>query len=835
MGRTRIYGLDRDQVGRLLSLGTEGAGDEQGAGPQSTVAAPANLERPGAWIGRYKLLDILGEGGMGMVYLAEQEGPIRRQVALKVIKPGMDSKRVIARFEAERQALALLDHPNIAQVYDAGTTDSGRPYFVMEHIKGLPITDYCDRHKLTIDERLRLFQQVCHGVQHAHQKGIIHRDIKPSNILVLAAGDEAIPKIIDFGVAKAISQPLTERTLVTEDNHLLGTPEYMSPEQADMASEDIDTRSDIYSLGVLLYVLLAGILPYDSETFRQGGIEHIRKTIRETDPKTPSTRLTKLGEEAKTVAESRRTEVATLARCLRRELEWIPLKAMRKERAERYRSASELADEIENYLQGKPLIAGPPSTIYRLKKSVRRHKALVGGLAAVLAVCLIGTMVSVIFALGQARARAEADRQAKISQAVSDFLREDLLASVDPTKAKGRELTVRSFLDTASENLEGKFRNEPLVESSIRDTLGWTYRMLGEIKAAEPHLERALQIRQEQLGQEHPETLNSMGRLGWVYCDQGRYGQAERLWAKKLEISRRVLGDEHPITLVSMNDLGIAYTDLGRYDEAEQLFSKGFQTSRNVLGEQHESTFRLLGNLGQVYEEQGRYDEAEALYLKTRETQRRVWGDENPYTLAFMTFLARVYRQQGRYEESESLYLKTLKMQRRVLGEEHVYSLWSIEGLGRLYAGQGRYEQAEKALAEALEGLRKVRGKEHRDTVRCMNGLAELYTARRRFDEAKPLLTNALDIGRRTLGDDHPVTLESINDLGVLYIQQARHEDAERLLKEAFEGREAKLGREHPHTIKSLRQLVTLYGSWGKSEEAEKWRAKLPQREVGEE
>jgi non-specific serine/threonine protein kinase/serine/threonine-protein kinase len=376
MAKKRIFGLDPKKLDKLLSIGTEGldvedkksptAGEDSPAkkidAPNATASLGIFTEQPGGQIGRYKLLSVLGEGGMGIVYLAEQKHPIRRQVALKVIKPGMDSKRVIARFEAERQALALLDHPNIAHVHDAGTTENGRPYFVMEYVKGLSITDHCDRHKLTIEDRLNLFRQVCLAVHHAHQKGIIHRDIKPSNILISTQDDQILPKIIDFGVAKALAQPLTERTLVTEQGQLFGTPEYMSPEQADMANEDIDTRSDIYSLGVLLYVLLTGVLPFDSATFREGGIEHIRQVIRETDPKTPSTRLSSLGKEAQKVAQSRRTEVATLTRCLHKELEWIPLKAMRKERAERYRSASELADDIENYLNGAPLVAGPPSS-----------------------------------------------------------------------------------------------------------------------------------------------------------------------------------------------------------------------------------------------------------------------------------------------------------------------------------------------------------------------------------------------------------------------------------------------------------------------------------------
>jgi serine/threonine protein kinase len=632
---TSIFGAKPERLDRLVFEALDQPEPEEQASPTASLGAV--LEQLGGQIGRYKLLSVLGEGGMGIVYLAEQKHPIRRQVALKIIKPGMDSKRVIARFEAERQALALLDHPNIAHVYDAGTTEAGRPYFVMEYVKGLSITEHCDRHKLTIEDRLDLFRQVCHAVHHAHQKGIIHRDIKPSNILISTQDDQAVPKIIDFGVAKALAQPLTEITLVTEQGQLFGTPEYMSPEQADMTNEDIDTRSDIYSLGVLLYVLLTGVLPFDSATFREGGIEHIRQVIRETDPKTPSTCLSSLGEEAKKVAQSRRIEVAALAKCLHKELEWIPLKAMRKERSERYRSASEFADDIENYLKGAPLIAGPPSTVYRLKKFVRRNRALVTGVAAVLAVLVVGVVVSTLFAL-------RAQRQARISEAVSSFLRDDLLASVDPVKAQGRDVTIRSFLDTASESLNGKFNNEPLVEASIRRTLGWTYRNLGELKAAEPHLERALQIRQEHLGVEHPDTLTSMGRLAWLRLGQGRNKEAAELLEKALSTSRRVLGEEHGNTLSKVNTLGCAYNDLGRYDEAEQLYLKGIPATRRVLGEKNNLSLFMVGNLGQTYVAQGRYDEAERQLLDMLRLRDGFWDDEYVYNLRYKSFLARVYR-----------------------------------------------------------------------------------------------------------------------------------------------------------------------------------------------
>ncbi len=413
MSADSLFGTEPERLKKLAALGLEYPDVVEAN--EGNPSAGLFVEKPGDWIGPYKLLRKLGEGGMGIVYLAEQQRPIRRQVAVKVVKPGMDSKAVVARFEVEQHVLALMDHPHIARVHDAGLTASGRPFFVMEHVEGVPITEYCDKHKFTIEKRLKLFLDVCEAVQHAHQKGIIHRDIKPSNILVSTRDHQAVPKIIDFGIAKALAQPLTEQTLVTELGQLFGTPEYMSPEQADMANEDIDTRSDVYSLGVLLYVLLTGVLPFDSETLREGGVERIRQVIRETNPKTPSTRLINLGDEAHKVAEKRRTEAAALAKCLHRELEWIPLKAMRKERSERYRSASELADDIQNYLKGNPLLAGPESTVYLIKKFVKRKRAMVTGIAAILVVLITGIVISTVFAIGQARARAEAQRIAYAS------------------------------------------------------------------------------------------------------------------------------------------------------------------------------------------------------------------------------------------------------------------------------------------------------------------------------------------------------------------------------------------------------------------------------------
>jgi len=827
---TSIFGAKPENLDRLLRFALELPKEENQAAP--TASLDTLTERPGGRIDKYKLLRILGEGGMGIVYLAQQEEPVRRQVAVKVIKPGMDSKRVIARFEAEKQALALMQHPHIAGVYDAGLTLTGRPYFVMEYVKGIPITEYCDHHKLTIEERLGLFVQVCNAVQHAHQKGIIHRDIKPSNILVSVENDQAIPKIIDFGVAKATGKPLTERTLATEDTQLLGTPEYMSPEQADMAKEDIDTRSDIYSLGVLLYVLLTGVLLFDSDTLRTGGIEHIRKVIHETDPKTPSTRLTKLGDEARKVAEKRRTEVGILARRLHRELEWIPLKAMRKERLERYRSASELADDIENYLKGAPLIAGPPTSIYRLKKFMRRNAVLSAAVLIVAVTLLLGLAATTIMYLRAERALGREARARADAQSIVDFLTNDVLGSAK--QVNGRDATTIDLLDAAAAKLdEGVFQDQPLTELLVRYRLGNLTKDIGYSKKAIPYLERVRQIYVEHGA---PPPLSSgliMNYLALAYLRSGERETAESLFQMIIEDKEKrdaIYTNLYPWVKFKFAEICRMQA---RYDESERILLEMMDPQfRKGQGIPTRYMARCMCDLAETYRAQGRYDESVKMYIEAQDVIERDDVDVTTFSPSPSMGLARLYMDLGRYQEAEELYRGEIeRVPRERPGKDHVDTIAAMNDLAVVLTRQEDFDEAEHLFKEVWKVRKEKWYDDHPDTLTTINDFGVLRREQQRYDEAESMLRQALEGRKSKLGKKHHACFESMHELAVLYKEQAQYEKAEPLLLEALEGRRLKLGDEHPHTLKSWHNLIELYESWGKPEKAAQWRNRLPPME----
>jgi serine/threonine protein kinase/Tfp pilus assembly protein PilF len=770
----------------------------------------------------YRIVGLLGSGGMGEVWLAEQTEPVRRQVALKLVKAGMNSRDVMVRFESERQALALMDHPAIAKVFDAGATPTGIPYFAMEYVAGVPITTYCDNHRLSTRERLDLFMRVCEGVQHAHQKAIIHRDLKPSNILITEVNDKAAPKIIDFGVAKALNQRLTADTMFTRVGALVGTPEYMSPEQANSSSEDIDTRTDVYSLGVIFYELLVGAPPLD---LRKVAFDELLRKLREDEPAKPSAKIRAQDHAASTeLARQRHTEPLALFRQIRGDLDSIALKALEKDRSRRYDSPSDFAADIGRYLRNEAVLAVPPSAAYRARKFARRYRgALVTGCAFAL-VLIAAAAISI-------RQSIRANGEAAEARAVTDFFQNDVLAQASAAKQSGPtakpdpHLEVRTALDRAAARIAGKFNRQPEVEAAIRATIGQTYMELGIYPEARAQLERALDLHRRTLGAENPKTLKDLARLGQIARLQGRYPEAETLFERALKIQSKVLGSEHPDTLDSLHNLGTVLYLQGKYAQAEARLGQVLEIRRRVLGPEHADTVRTMGNLALVYGEQGKYAQTEALDSRILEIERRTLGSEHPDTLRGLTNLATVYVSERKSAPAEALYSEALEIQRRVLGSAHPDTLITMIGLAGVYTDLSKYAQAEALYNEALEIQRRVFGYEHPTTLVCMNNLAEFYTEMGRYAQAEALYSETLEIRRRVLGPLHPYTLGVANSLARAYAAHGNYAQAETLFSQTLETRRRVLGSEDSGTLNTLSDFASMYQRQGKYDLAERYAA----------
>ncbi len=832
-------------------------------------------------IGHFRILRRIGEGGMGVVFEAEQDAP-RRVVALKVVNAGVATESILRRFEHEAHFLARLQHPGIAHVFEAGTYDSGRgpqPWFAMELVHGQPLNKYAAAKNLDLRARLALIARICQAVHHAHQKGVIHRDLKPDNILITEDGQ---PKILDFGVARATDSDIQVTTIQTDIGQLIGTVPYMSPEQAGGNPDDLDTRSDVYALGVITYELLAGRLPYD---LRRQMVHEAIRIIREEEP----------------------TRLSSINRTLRGDVEIIIGKALEKEKDRRYQSANDLATDIERYLNDEPIEARPPSATYQFRKFARRNKALVSGVAAVFVVLVAALVVVSAMYLRAEEARAETLLERDRLELVAEFQAAQL-SQVDPammgagilrsvldkrrTILEGRgskheaiqatlvemesSLAGINFTNVALEALdeyiferalaaiEKQFADDLVIKARLLQTLATTMYELGMIERAIAPQAAALEIRLNEFGTEHADTLDSMNNMGFLMALHGRYSDSERYWSEALEISRRilgndhrdtlisisnmggllseqgrfsdaepyyrealngfrrVLGDDHLDTLISISNMGGLLKSLGRLTEAEQYYVEALEASRRNLGDDHPDTLRAIHNLGAFLRVQGRFTEAEAQFREALQGKRRVFGDTHPETLFSINSLGLVLQAQGEFAEAEHHLREVLESSRHALGDNHPHTLNFINNIGMLYYELGMLENAERYLREALEGRRSSLGPEHPDTLVSIGNMGSLLRDHDRLAEAKEYHKLVMDGLRRAFGADHQDTLTSINNMGILLNAQGRPDEAERYFREALEGRRRVLGNDHPVTLTSINNMGGVLRELGELEEAQR-------------
>ena len=815
-----------------------GAGLAEGARDLAPHSAPGKRLDPGDRVGPYTIEGVLGEGGFGTVYAARQDEPVRRMVALKILKAGMDTHQVVARFEQERQALAILDHPGIARVFDAGATPEGRPYFAMELVEGEPIDRYCRANLPSLDARLDLLVQICSAVQHAHTKGLIHRDIKPGNVLVSMQDGAPRARVIDFGIAKATQASLTDKSLQTELHQLMGTPQYMSPEQAE-GSADIDTRTDVYALGVLLYELLTGVTPFAAEQVRAAGLDELRRMIREDDPVRPSTRLATTGlasHGAATTGASAPTPASRqMASRVRGELDWITMKALEKDRRRRYESPSALAADIERYLAGEAVQAAPPSRTYRMRKFVRRHRAPVTTVGAVMVALLVGVIAFAWQAhhTGRQRDRAvaaqlEADKVATFQEeqlsgldapSFGVGLRQELL---DRRRAVLQErgveaveidaaileldhaLTGVSFTDVARavldqhifdgaiQAIETSFEDSPLLQARLLQSVATPMREIGLLERAIGPQAEALKIRRRELGPAHADVLASMNEMANLQRLRGHFGESRKLFEEVLDNSTKTLGEEDRITLAAACNVGMSYQDMNQLDLARPILERTLEAQRRVLAPDHDDTLATMNNLARVLNAQGEFEEALGLDRQALAAYTARYGELDRRTMTSRANLASGLYGLGRLDEAAAEFEGTLESMRRGLGNEHPDTLLVANNLGFVLIQAGRIEEGEAQLMWALQEQERSLGQWHNTTLQTKNNLGVYYFGQGRMDEAIRYLGETVEGRRAQWPDAQHEFIGALFSLGGAYHRKGDLPRVRKYWREAWTLREAK-------------------------------------------
>ena len=746
-------------------------------GPLESDSAIQLAYRPGDVVGPYRLVRLLGSGGAGVVFEAEQQRPLERVVALKLIRPLLDTEEIIARFRHESKALARLSHPNVAKIFDAGATERGVPYMAMELIEGQPITDFCDARRFDVPTRLRLFLQVCDGVEHAHRRGLIHRDLKPSNILAADLSGRGLPKIIDFGIARAVEVDGDEQAFQTRLSLLIGTPEYMSPEQATFGAA-IDTRTDVYALGTLLYELLTGGRPF-GDSGRQVDVAALLESIRQHEPPAPSRSLTATGRPAATIAEHRATDVRSLAARLRGDLDWIVLRALEKDPERRYRSVADLAADIGNYLEHKPVLAGPPSRSYRFRKLVRRHRAAFVTTLSIAAVAALGAGLTIAGWLRAQRAEAEAEQRLAVSRAMTRFLAGTFRPLWDGDRSID-DITGREILTRGADQVPLSLGEHPEAQAAVLIDFGTMYRQAGLLEESAALMRQSVELRGEVLGPDHPQTLFSRLRLGQVLADLGRYDAAIAEYTAARVSEELADGDRRLI----VRDMGKALQALGRHDEALPYL------------QEH------------------------------RETIAATYGDESFQHGLALRSLASCQAKLGQVAAAEQSFGQSLERLEAAFGPDHPQVQFTLNNWAILHWELGEYEQARPLLQRALQIIERTRGPEHPQTASVMNNLGVLMIELREFEQARVLLERSYQVRRERLPADHPEIAVSLLNLGRVFAEIGERARASASFEQGLAHRERYLGAEDASLVRPLRRYADFLSTWGRNEDADRLRAR---------